>query len=84
LVGLVVAIRNGTQGLAIVGLALSVVAGVALLRAVRVVVRLGSADPATVLQTFVVVCVYDLARALALMARASHPARRRPAPVVAL
>jgi hypothetical protein len=68
---------------AIVALSLLAVAGFASLKVARAARRRGRARGPDLLQAFVVACVYDMSRALALVARAPHRAKRRelvPAP----
>jgi hypothetical protein len=70
---------------ALLGIALPLlaVAGFAGLKVIRAAMRRGRPGRLELVQAFVVACVYDLSRTLALVARASHRARRRelvPAP----
>ena len=83
MVGVMVGLRRGLEGLVIVGSALGIVAGVAFVRAFRAVIRGGMVNPGAIVQTFAVMCVYDLARALALITRVPHRGRRPASPVEA-
>jgi len=69
-------------GIAAAVAALVIIAG-ATLRVVRMVMRDGRAHPLTIIQALVVSCVYDLARAVALVTRTPHrtapPTRTVPA-----
>ena len=66
-------------GLRVTAAAALVLCSLALMRATRMIHRFGGARPATLVQAFIVASVYDLARALAIVARARH--HRRPASV---
>jgi hypothetical protein len=59
--------------------ALIVLVAGALLKVVRAKARGMGADEAGTLQVFVVACVYDLARALAVVLRAPHRSVGQPA-----
>jgi hypothetical protein len=63
--------------LLVAALSLLAVAGVASLKVVRAASRRGRARGLALLQAFVVACIYDLSRALALLSRASYRGRRR-------
>jgi hypothetical protein len=74
--GLLAAWAGWQPGLALAGVAFVVILGAAGLKVIRAVVRERSVRPAGMLQTFVVACVYDLARALALVTRVPHRGER--------
>lgn len=62
-------LRPAAAGLAVVG-------GLASLRAVRMLACRRSYSARSVLDSFIVACVYDVARALAIVLRATHETRR--------
>ena len=64
-------VRGGHIDVTVLG-ALQVIAGGALLKVARAMTRGRGAGGAGVLQVFVVACVYDIARALAVVVRAPH------------
>jgi len=80
-VGLVAALSGWQPGLAFTSSALLVVLAGAAGKVSRALARQPGIRLLCILQTFVVACVYDLARALALVTRISHrTARRSTAP----
>lgn len=74
--GLLAAWAGWRPGLAIAATASGVILGAAALKVIRAVVRNRSFRPVDMLQTFVVACVYDLGRALALVTRVPHRGAR--------
>jgi len=66
----------GIRPLVLAGGGAIVVVGLAVLKALHVAVRAGRFHPAFLLQAFIVICVYHLARALALVNSASHHRNR--------
>jgi hypothetical protein len=78
-IGLLATLSGWTPGLALTSAALLVMLGGAAARVMRALARERSIRLVGLLQTFVVACVYDLARALAVVTRISHRAARRSA-----
>jgi GT2 family glycosyltransferase len=83
LVALAVMTRFRATGLYLLGGSATVVAANAALKVAQVSIRTDTISPGILLQTFVVACVYDLARALAVIARVRHRGARRTAPAIA-
>jgi glycosyltransferase involved in cell wall biosynthesis len=76
-IGLVAALSGWQPGLALTLAALLVILAAAASKVSRALAREPGIQLLAVLQTFVVACVYDLARALALVTRVSHRAARQ-------
>jgi GT2 family glycosyltransferase len=72
--GLVLALAGAASGLVVTGAALAAFGLPAALRVARAAVRERRIRPLALFQTFVVACVYDAGRALALVSRAPHRA----------
>jgi hypothetical protein len=66
-------------GVRVTAAALGVLTFLVALRTARIVMRTPGASPADIAQAFAVAAVYDLARAIALIARGSHKARAQTA-----
>jgi glycosyltransferase involved in cell wall biosynthesis len=77
--GLVAACAGGWPGLFVTSAALAAFAAPAAMRAARSAVQDRRIQPVSLLQTFVVACVYDVGRALALVSRTPHRAVRQSA-----
>lgn len=71
-VGLIAALAGWRTGVAVAGVAVGVVLAGALAKVIRARRRDARPGSAGLLETFAVACVYDLARAFALLARAPH------------
>jgi len=65
-----------TSGVVITSAAILVIAAGSLLKVIRAFARGDRAPGVGIVRTFVVACVYDLGRALALVARAPHRSAR--------
>ena len=72
MVGALTMIGSVRAGLLLTGTALGLMLAGSCLKVMRAVIREGNVRGFAVLQAFVVACVYDVARALALVTRAPH------------
>ena len=66
----------GIRPLLLAGGGAIIAGGLAVLKSLHIAVRAGRYSPTFLLQAFVVICVYHLARALALISRAGHHRNR--------
>jgi GT2 family glycosyltransferase len=78
-IALAATLSGWKPGLALAATALFLLLGGAAAKVIRALARDRSIRLTGLLQTFAVACVYDLARALALVTRIPHPAARRSA-----
>jgi GT2 family glycosyltransferase len=76
LLGVVTMMVAWASGVIITSAAILVIAAGSLLKVIRASAREGRAPGVGIVRTFVVACVYDLARAMALVARAPHRSAR--------
>jgi hypothetical protein len=74
--GLLATLAGWKPGLALTAIALAVILAAAGVKVIRALVRERSVPAAGMLQAFVVACVYDLGRALALVTRVPHRGSR--------
>ena len=81
ILGIAASVAGTSLGLSIAACAAAVVAGASALRVVRLLATQRRVHPVRLLQAWVVACVYDLGRALALVVRTPH--RSAPAEMVA-
>jgi GT2 family glycosyltransferase len=76
--GIVATLAAWRPGLLVTAAAMLVFAGGAWLKVIRAGMRTAGARGVGILQAFIVSCVYDLGRALALVSRAQHRGSRPP------
>jgi GT2 family glycosyltransferase len=81
-VGIVAALALVRNGLIVTLIAMAVIVGAASLRVIRAVVRDRGVRGMAILQLMMVVCVYDVGRALALITPAAHRGVRADAPPI--
>jgi GT2 family glycosyltransferase len=82
-VGIIAALALVRNGLILTFMAMAIIVGAASLRVIRAVVRHRGVRGVAILQLMMVVCVYDVGRALALVTPAAHRGVRADAPPIA-